>query len=374
MQDRALQSKILSRLSWRYRKKNFELAKNLASHAFKLSKISLDKYAETKALKAVAVIYRRYGKYKTSINYELKAMEIAKRTGDIFSQVISLNDLGFDFGRYVNLTSDAQHSLEKSIAMKSRLGSKKTASLSNLAWIFARKGEWKPAELYWRKAIVEASERAQSLYQYNIGRLYFIQGKYIEAEAKFLHRINMLEKYSSPDEFVFLMTAQNYAKMGDVVTCRKIIKKANILFKNVTAPITKPNYLCKQAETYRILGKFELAKIACERSLTLFLNNVEDPENFRLVANARLVMGKILVDMEKYHESFRCLHKAKAAFAIEKHYALGETLLYLGKAHFRMGDQPQAKSLFTEALAEFQRLGLSEKRKEARKMLTDLKN
>lgn len=372
IQNRALQSKILSRLSWKYRKKDFEFAKNSAIHAFKLSKSSGNKYAETKALKAMAVIYRRYGKYKTSSNYELKALELARRTGDIFSQSTGLNDIGFDYSRYVNLTNDAQHSLEESIAIKNRIGSNKTASLSNLAWIFARQGEWKQAESYWRKAVTESSERGQSLYQYNIGRLYTIQEKYIEAETKFIHRISILEKYSSPDELVFLMTAQNYAKLGDIIACQKLLENANKLFKKITTPMTKSHYLYEQAETYRILHEYELAKTACERSLTLLLTNAEDPENFRSIAIARLVMGKILVDIKNYHESVEYLDKAKTAFAIGKHYTLGETMLYLGKAYSGIGDQLQAKSLITEALSEFQRLELFKKEKEAREILRNL--
>jgi hypothetical protein len=44
-------------------------------------------------------------------------------------------------------------------------------------------------------------------------------------------------------------------------------------------------------------------------------------------------MGKIMVDMGDYREAITYLDKAKAAFEICGHYALGKTLLYLGKAN-----------------------------------------
>jgi len=80
-------------------------------------------------------------------------------------------------------------------------------------------------------------------------------------------------------------------------------------------------------------------------------------------------MGKILVDMQSYQEAVPHLDKARTAFAVGKHYALGETMLYLGKAHLGLGRRAQAEELLLKALAEFQRLGLRLKEAETRKLL-----
>ena len=134
-------------------------------------------------------------------------------------------------------------------------------------------------------------------------------------------------------------------------------------------------YLYSLAEIYRILQEKEPAKSACKESLDWFLANAEDPEDLVVVAEARLIMGKILVDMEEHQEAILYLEKAKAAFEICQHYALGETLLYLGKAHVGLGGvilRRQGKEYVTQALAEFERLELAHKTQEARDILKAL--
>ena len=82
-------------------------------------------------------------------------------------------------------------------------------------------------------------------------------------------------------------------------------------------------------------------------------------------------MGKILVDQD----GIEYLEKARAAFEICQHYALGETLLYLGKAHVGLGGvilRRQGKEYVTQALAEFERLELAHKASEARELLMSL--
>ncbi len=64
--------------------------------------------------------------------------------------------------------------------------------------------------------------------------------------------------------------------------------------------------------------------------------------------------------------------KAKAVFEICGHYAPGETLLYLGKAHQGLGGAVflnQAKEHVNNARAEFQRLELHHKEREAKEIL-----
>jgi tetratricopeptide (TPR) repeat protein len=218
----------------------------------------------------------------------------------------------------------------------------------------------------------KASERSKSLYQYHIGVLYTFQDRYNEAESYLFQRVLALEKYSYPSNWVYIRVAKNYAKLGNKFECRRFIDLAKKSYQKASIPRTKAICLCEQGETFRILKEYEYAKAACKKSLTWFLTNAEDPEDYQIVAEARLVMGKILVDMQNYQEAIEYLDKAKTAFAIGKHYALGESMLYLGKAYSGIGGQPQAKTLITEALAEFQRLELSNKEKEARGILKKL--
>ncbi|MCP4111825.1 MAG: hypothetical protein GY749_40915 [Desulfobacteraceae bacterium] len=241
-----------------------------------------------------------------------------------------------------------------------------------MAEIFAKQGHWKEAELYRMKAMTQAIEKDQSSCLYHISRLYTFQEKYAEAETNFLHHINILEKYSSPSHSVYLRTAQNYARLGNETESRRLLEIADRLFEKKTVPPrNKAFYLYKRADTYRILQEYEFAKTDCEQSLTWFLINAED---YQSVAEARLVFGKILVNMEEYQDAIGYLDKAKTAFAIGKHYALGETMLYLGKAHAATGNPTRAQALVADALAEFQRLELSKKEQEAKDMLNRLNN
>ncbi|MDY0092487.1 MAG: hypothetical protein RBT80_07280 [Candidatus Vecturithrix sp.] len=76
--------------------------------------------------------------------------------------------------------------------------------------------------------------------------------------------------------------------------------------------------------------------------------------------------------MGDFQDAITYLEKAQTAFAICQHYALGETLLYLGKAHLGLGGvvlRRQAKDYAFKALAEFHRLELRHKGQEAQEVL-----
>jgi tetratricopeptide (TPR) repeat protein len=66
------------------------------------------------------------------------------------------------------------------------------------------------------------------------------------------------------------------------------------------------------------------------------------------------------------------IEKARAAFETCQHYALGETLFALGKAQQGLGELLRAKEYFAAALAEFRRLELHHKAREAQAALETL--
>jgi len=111
-----------------------------------------------------------------------------------------------------------------------------------------------------------------------------------------------------------------------------------------------------------------MAKTTCRKSIEWFLNNAENAEDLIYLAGSRLVMGKILVETEEHQEALSYLNKAKSAFETCQHYALGETLFYLGKADQGVGDH-QAREYINQALSEFHRLKLHHKAREAQELL-----
>lgn len=377
IQDNEIQSRCLSLLTYKYKEKNFSHAEKCAEQALELSKVS-DKplnYSEIKALNAKAGVCRGYGKLKTGIQYLKKAIKIATQKGDTFLEADSLSDLGLDYSRYITLQEEAQNILERSIKIREEIGVQKYVPLSNLGCIYARQGKWKDAEKLFKQAIKESTGRLQSLYRYYIGWIFMLQGYYVQAEEKFLYRLKTSEKYYYSDLLACTKLALNYALMGNNTQCETYIKKAQRLFEKETRPRVKGEYFYEIAEIYRILGKFEPAKTACQESIEWFLSNAEDAEDLLYIAEARLIMGKIQVDMGKYQKAITCLDKVKVAFEICSHYALGETLLYLGKAHQGLGGTVlinQAKDYITNAIHEFQRLKLQHKEQEAKEVLNML--
>ncbi|MCI5147126.1 MAG: hypothetical protein D3923_16770 [Candidatus Electrothrix sp. AR3] len=264
---------------------------------------------------------------------------------------------------------DSSGKFKKVMSIKKRIGAKKIVSLNNLGWRFAEQGKWKKAESYLLEAISGASKQSQALYRCNIGRMYTFQEKYNQAEPNFLQRINILEQYEVPSLIVYICTAKNYAALGNEIESKRMVKISSELYQKRASPDTKAKYFYEYAETNRLLKEYETAQSACKKSLTWLLNNAEDPDDYQPVVEARLIMGKILVDMQSFQEAIPYLEKAKTAFTIGKHYALGETMLYLGKAYQGLDRRQQAENLLLAALSEFQRLGLSKKEQRTRKLL-----
>ncbi len=167
----------------------------------------------------------------------------------------------------------------------------------------------------------------------------------------------------------------NYAMAGKIAECKELLAESQTMYAQENFPLWQWEYSYYVAETYRILGEFEPAKRFCQQALEGFLHHAEDPEDLIYVADARLIWGKILVDTGEYQEAIAALEKVRETCAAYHYYALGETLLYLGKAYQGLGGPiflRQAKTCLSEAIAEFQRLQLHHKEHEAQEVLRTL--
>ena len=201
-----------------------------------------------------------------------------------------------------------------------------------------------------------------------------LQGKYNEAEKEFLYRCEIVKKYQySPPTSEYTRIVLNYASLGNIPQTRKYIEDVQPLVEQVTDLDDKWQSLYLLSEGYRLLEEYEQARIKCQQAIDGLLT-FECPEELEYLADARLIMGKILVDIKNYQEALQYLDKAQKAFAICGHYALGETLLYMGKAYQGLGAFffPQAKELVTKAIAEFQRVELPHKEREAQAVFDTL--
>ena len=251
----------------------------------------------------------------------------------------------------------------------------KSIALFTLGRMCGRQGKWEEAEVYFEQGCNEATRGGRSFYRFHIGIVRMLQGDYNVAQKEFEDRLQDLATYRQvPHLFEYPEFALNAALSGNLTQCQGYMKTAQELFEHETYPPDRLVYLYKIAEVYRILREFESAKQNCHQAIEGFWA-AEDAEDLLYLAEARLVMGKILVDMGDYREAIIYFNKAKAAFEHCGYYALGETLLYLGKAHQGLGGPVllnQAKAYITNALAEFQRLELSLKEQDAREVLKTL--
>ena len=372
-QENGLQSRCLSRLAQKYIKRDLSYAAQCASKALALSQ---NFFTKAKALNPMGGICQKQAKCITGIQYVKQQIELAQQIGNRVLEATGWNNLGCHYGYYVSLQKEAFKAYEKSIIIREKIGSRKGASLSNLGKILRMQGRWQDAEEYLQKAIMESHERGQLSSRHHLGYLFMLRGNYTQAQLEFLSSLEGIIKYKGlKDERKYARLALNYGLLGNNVQCRKYLNIVQTLFDQETDLMVKFSSLFIIADAYRLLKECELAQAFCQHSLDGFLANAEVPEDLVDLAEARLIMGKILVDLGAYEDALDYLDKAQTAFAICQHYALGETLLYLGKAYQGLGGAMfwrQAKEHILKALAEFQRLELHHKECEAQEVLKTL--
>ncbi len=370
LQDLELQMRCLSLLTAKSLEFDFSYAEKYARHALELSQApgKANTYFTIKALSSMAAICRENGKFRTGIGYLQDALKLAERIGDILLETAILNDLGFDYGRFISSQAEAQEMLRRSIALRVRSGLSKSAPLGNSGWLLMRQGKWKQAEECFQQALEISDKRSQAIYRGSIGRLYELQENYSQAELELLYRLEVLERGQELQNlFGYTGIMLNYALSGNTEQSKRYLEIARTLFEWETRPRRKWWCLYEIAEGYRILKDLDAAQNACQKSIEWFLNNTEHAEETIYLAEARLVMAKILIDKGKFDNALPYLNQANIAFKQCAHYARGETFFSLGKAHHGLGNTPQAQEYTTNALHEFQRLELHHKAQEAQK-------
>jgi tetratricopeptide (TPR) repeat protein len=263
--------------------------------------------------------------------------------------------------------------LRRSLALRERSGLSNNTPLGNLGWLLTRQGKWKQAEECFQQAIEVSDKRSQAIYRGNIGRLYELQENYSQAELELLYRLEVLERDQELQNlFGYTGIMLNYALSGNVEQSKRYLEIARTLFEWETRPRRKWWCLYEIAEGSRILRELDAAQTACQQSIEWFQNNTEHAEEIVYLAEARLVMAKILIDKGECKEALAYLKQANIAFNQCEHYARGETLFSLGKAHQGLGNTSQAQEYMTTALNEFQRLELHHKAQETQEALDKL--
>ena len=375
LQDVQLEITFLNGLVWERSKDNLSYAKECAQQALALCDsfdIAEANYLKINCFRSMAKVNRDDLKHKTETGYIANALDLAKRIGDIEGESLLLGELGYVYSMFKAQQTESQQRSEECIAKRKRIGCSIDIWLSNLGMLFLNHGKWSQSEKCFQEAITCSSSASQIVHSGNLGKLYLLLEKYPDAEKPLLD-----VSKSSPYAFMvgWSDVALYYALVGNNTHAEHYLQKAQQFFEKEQRPRLKWKVLYEIAEVQRKLILLEASKTACQKALDWLLTNAEDPEDLVYVAEARLIMGKILVDMGEHQDAIAYLEKARAALEICQHYALGETLLYLGKAHVGLGGvilRRQGKEYVTQALAEFERLELAHKASEARELLKGL--
>ena len=374
LQSYNLQSKCLSRLAFQYADNDVSFAEQCALKALELLKhfSQPNPHQEVKALLAISRVHEEHYHLKTALQVLQKALELARQVGDVVLEITVLEAIGNKSNIYCSLQNEAREIREQVLSLKEKLGI--TGDTTQLGGMLAKYGEWKKAKEYHQKAMQERHATSSPFRVGWFGVFYMMQGNYAQAEGLLLKRVELNNQYRRPDIVGHTRIAQNYALWGKYNECKKHVEIAKNLL-TLCSPHRQTWFLREISDVYRLCGEYEIGKSVCQQALDWFISNAEDFENAVSFNEARLNMGKILVDMGEHQDAIEYLEKARTAFEICGHYALGETLLYLGKAHVGLGGvilRRQGKEYVTQALAEFERLDLAHKASEAREILKTL--
>lgn len=374
LNDVELQVKCLNSLTWKCVSNDFIRAEEYLSRANAIvqDSESISVYTKIKFLTTMAGFYRRKALHQSALQYLEQAFPLIQQVGDKYLQFSIINDIAIDYMRYAKLLNKAKELLKNNLIDRERLGFSIEDPSANLGWILVIQGFWRDAEECFQNCMTgdaEIFQLAKRLMWINM-----LQGKYCLAEENFLSGYKVLLSYREKPALIdYARFCQNLALMGKYSECREFLQKAQEEFERNTQPRSRWVYLYHLAEIYRILGSIDAAKDTCQESINSFFDYAEDAEELIYVAEARLVMGKILVDMQDYAAAILPLKKAKSVFEICRHYALGETLFYLSKAQLGLGHRSEAQGLTEKALAEFRRLELAHKIQESGRFMEELK-
>lgn len=382
IKDVQLEAMCLNRIAYRYCNPpaDLKLAEKYNSQALERveSLEKSDRYLTTIKIKIFDIfghIARREGSFKTAMKHSQAGLELATQVGDLLSQRSLLSNIGIYAGRYVHLMGYAEESFKNGLIIEEKLNYGKHSVLGGLIFLFFRRGDWQNAEMcLQRMQEIHQGKLAESYNHYCAATLNYYQENYLEAEKHIQIRINYLLQTDRPLPslaFSRMTLASHY--LGKKEIAKQRLEQTLTLFKQNDNQDTKWQTAYYIAEIYRVLGDCESAQSYCQEALDWYFANSEDPENLVFVAEARLVMGKVLVDMKDATNALLYLEKARNAFETCGYYALGEALFHEGKAHQKMGNFSETRRLVEKALSEFQRLKLTHSTATAMTFLERLK-
>ena len=165
--------------------------------------------------------------------------------------------VGRSLGVYITLQKESLSTLERSLAIRERVGYRKSSILSTIGPMWLTQGKWKNAEEYFQKAMSDSG----SGNRYNLWRLYMSKGDYKHVEKEFLHSLEQSEKYKrSPSILTYAWGALNYVLLGEKKQSKKYIEQIYIRLEEKIMPIIKWQSLYITSETHRLLGELEAAK------------------------------------------------------------------------------------------------------------------
>lgn len=239
-----------------------------------LSELSGEEQISRYLFTSIGILYRNIGSYKKALEHFEKALKIAKETGDIQSEVESLQNIGEAY-LYLNNSSRAKEYNEKCLKMAQEIGDK-------------------------RKEAAAIRE---------IGRVYYSQNKYRDAIKQFEEALEIAQKIGS--KYLKGASLDNlgmaYNSLGDMKKAIEYYKKALKIAQEIGARQGENNTLGNLGSVYIRLGDRKKAIEYYKKALKIAIE-IGDRSNEGVWLNN---LGDTFLNEKKYEEAMACYLLAK---------------------------------------------------------------
>ena len=239
-----------------------------------LSELSGEEQISRYLFTSIGILYRNIGLYKKALEHFEKALKIAKETGDIQSEVESLQNIGEAY-LYLNNSSRAKEYNEKCLKMAQEIGDK-------------------------RKEAAAIRE---------IGRVYYSQNKYRDAIKQFEEALEIAQKIGS--KYLKGASLDNlgmaYNSLGDMKKAIEYYKKALKIAQEIGARQGENNTLGNLGSVYIRLGDMKKAIEYYKKALKIAIE-IGDRSNEGVWLNN---LGDTFLNEKKYEEAMACYLLAK---------------------------------------------------------------
>ena len=282
-------------------------------------------------------------------------------SGDVRSLVTALRQQGNDY-LHRGETTLAAYRFGLSLEIARTVGwTEGVADATNcLATIAQRRGELDEAERLYNEAALLAERTGQrrlaGFVQQNLGVLACIRGDWDAALA--CYRLSLSAFEAEQDLGAVALILNNLGKLhgdrGEPILADRAFQRAIELARRLGDSLVECTVEQNRAELLFGLRKLDEAALACERALRL----ARERRDSLRTAETLKIRGKLERERGDHDRAIATLEEARElARVTEDAHLAAELICEIGEVWRRRGERVLAGTMWTEALAAFERLG-----------------